>query len=172
MRPNYSRKRPAGWGAYSGRLTEIKRESQPTDPFPFYGLIGVGFEIHLSPRHSRESGNPEGAAKPASRNQVQIATSGSPLPLRERARVRVSRAQARLCGRDARVPGAQTYPSVRGWGGDCGGKRPARNSRKSRVRQASERTAGGSHSSLLSENRLFAIFSRPARRLDSVFAFY
>ena len=44
------------------------------------------------------------AAKPAIRNQVQIAVDGSPLPSRERARVRVRRAQARLCGRDARAP--------------------------------------------------------------------
>ena len=89
---------------------EIKYKYQPADPFSLYGLIGVGFEIHLSPRHSRESGNPEGAAKPASRNQVQIATSGSPLPLRERARVRVRRAPARLCGRDARAPRQPNLP--------------------------------------------------------------
>ena len=44
------------------------------------------------------------------RNQVQIAASGSLLPLWEKARVRALRAQARLCGRDARAPrGALTY---------------------------------------------------------------
>ena len=44
------------------------------------------------------------AARPSTRNQARIATNGSPLPLWERARVRVSRAQARHCGRDARAP--------------------------------------------------------------------
>ena len=43
-------------------------------------------------------------AKTAARNQVQIATSGSLLPLWEKVRMRVRRAQARLCGRDARAP--------------------------------------------------------------------
>ena len=42
--------------------------------------------------------------EPATRNQVQTAVSGSLLPLWEKARMRVRRAQARLCGRDARAP--------------------------------------------------------------------
>ena len=50
------------------------------------------------------------AVSPATRNQVQIPTSGSPLPLRERARVRVRRALARLW---RRRNWAQTYPYKR-----------------------------------------------------------
>ena len=45
-------------------------------------------------RHPRESGD-----KPAARNQARIAANGSLLPLWEKARMRVRRAQARLCGR-------------------------------------------------------------------------
>ena len=47
------------------------------------------------------------AVRSAIRNQVQIPTSGSLLPLWKKARMRVRRAQARLCGRDARAPRAQ-----------------------------------------------------------------
>ena len=51
------------------------------------------------------------SAKFATGNQVQIAAIGSLLPLWEKARMRVRRAPARLCGRDARAPRPQTYPS-------------------------------------------------------------
>ena len=44
------------------------------------------------------------------RNQARTALSESPLPLWERVRVRVRRAQARLGGRDARAPRARTRP--------------------------------------------------------------
>ena len=43
---------------------------------------------------------------PALRSHDRIADNKSPLPSRERARVRARRAQARLCGRDARAPSA------------------------------------------------------------------
>ena len=49
--------------------------------------------------------------KPASRNQVQIAASGSLLPLWEKARMRVRRAQARLCGREFRRKPTSVSPS-------------------------------------------------------------
>ena len=49
--------------------------------------------------------------KPASRNQVQIAASGSLLPLWEKARMRVRRAQARLCGREFRRKPTPVSPS-------------------------------------------------------------
>ena len=44
------------------------------------------------------------------RNQVRIAVDKSPLPLWERARVRVRRAPARLRGRDARAPRQPNLP--------------------------------------------------------------
>ena len=46
-------------------------------------------------------------------NQVRIAVSGSPLPLWERARVRVSRALAQLAGGTPALPGSPpTSPSM------------------------------------------------------------
>ena len=50
------------------------------------------------------------ATKFAIRNQVQIAVSGSLRPLWEKARMRALRAQARLCGRDARAPRTTNLP--------------------------------------------------------------
>ena len=67
-------------------------------------------EFVLTPVIPAKAGIQRVSDKFATGNQVKIAVSGSPLPLRERARVRVSRAQARLCGRDARAPRSQTYP--------------------------------------------------------------
>ena len=55
-----------------------------------------------TPSHS------EGLQEHGNRNQARTAVSESPLPLWERVRVRVRRAQARLGGRDARAPGART----------------------------------------------------------------
>ena len=63
-------------------------------------------EFILAPVIPAKAGIQTFAAKFAIRNQVQIAVIGSPLPLWERARARVRRAQARLCGRDARAPRA------------------------------------------------------------------
>ena len=108
---------PAKAGIQRGRgacepsyLSEIKYESRATNPFPLYGLTGVGFDS----RHSRESGNPEGTrglrTKTAAQNQAQIAVNKSLPPLWGKARMGVRRAQARLCGRDARAPETQTYP--------------------------------------------------------------
>ena len=51
------------------------------------------------PATQEPRGRGERRTKSAIRNQVQIAVSGSLLPLREKARMRVRRAQARLCGR-------------------------------------------------------------------------
>ena len=52
------------------------------------------------------------AAKPATRNQVQVAVSESPLHLWEMARARATRAGARLAGETPALPGgaAQTRP--------------------------------------------------------------
>ena len=50
------------------------------------------------------------AAKFATRNQVQITANGSPLPLWERARARVRRAQTRLRRLDARAPRRKPTP--------------------------------------------------------------
>ena len=112
---------------------EIRHEYQSAGPFFLYGIIGVGFEIRLSPpsfprkresrrlppssppgiKHKSQPAHPlslygltgERRAKFAIRNQVRIPTSGSLLPLWEKARMRVRRAQARLRRRDARAPG-------------------------------------------------------------------
>ena len=51
----------------------------------------------------------------AIRNQVRTAAGGSPLPLRERARVSARRAQARLCRQDARALIDANLPLQR-WG--------------------------------------------------------
>ena len=55
---------------------------------------------HNAPSHSA------GLQEHGNRNQARTAVSESPLPLWERVRVRVRRAQARLGGRDARAPRA------------------------------------------------------------------
>ena len=68
-------------------LPETKYKSQPADPFslqPHYPVIPAKAGIQMV------------VASQAIRNQVQISASGSPLPLWERARVRVSRALARV----------------------------------------------------------------------------
>ena len=49
-------------------------------------------------------------AKPATRNQVQIASDKSLPPLRGKARMGERRAQAWLCGRDARAPRCVKLP--------------------------------------------------------------
>ena len=69
-------------------------------PLPLYPVIPAKAGIHKS------------ANNLAIRNQASNAAGGSPLPLWERARVRVSRAQARLCGRDARAPRAARTASA------------------------------------------------------------
>ena len=95
---------PAKAGIQRGRgacepshLSEIKYESRATNPFPLYGLAGVGFDS----RHSREGGNPEGTrglrAKSFIRNQVRIASDKSLPPLWGKAKMGARRAQARLC---------------------------------------------------------------------------
>ena len=64
------------------------------------------------PRYRNLGGRGGRRTKSAIRNQVRIATSGSLLPLWEKARMRVRRAQARLrlCGRDARAPRVANLP--------------------------------------------------------------
>ena len=52
------------------------------------------------------------AAKPATRNQARTEAGGSLLPSWEKARMRVRRACARLCGRDARAPGDAARPAI------------------------------------------------------------
>ena len=59
---------------------------------------------HNAPSHSA------GLQEYVNRNQARTAVSEFPLPLWERVRVRVRRAQARLSGRDARAPRARTCP--------------------------------------------------------------
>ena len=69
------------------------------------GVAGGTPALHLLPPViPAKAGIQRAAVSPAIRNQARIPTSGSPLPSWERARVRVRRALARLCGRDARVP--------------------------------------------------------------------
>ena len=80
-------------------------------------FIGLLFQIFypaipaLSPVIPAKAGIQRVSAKFATGNQVQIVAGGSLLPLWEKARMRVRRAPARLCGRDARAPRPQTYPS-------------------------------------------------------------
>ena len=97
--------------------TETKPESRATNPLFLYGLAGARLTLNSmgtslrrrsisapsfprkrestdQQRHPRESGD-----KFAIRNQVRIEAGGSLLPLREKVRMRVRRAQARLCGR-------------------------------------------------------------------------
>ena len=78
--------------------------------------------------------------KSAIRNQARIAVSGSLLPSWEKARMRVRRAQARLCGRDARAPRPQTYP-CKGAAGELGGG-AAGLARESRTRRRSNSVDG------------------------------
>ena len=83
----------AGYGmltlGYNGRLSLSRRRFLP--PFPLSSpLFPPSPPSFPRKRESRWL---------ATRNQVQTAVSGSPLPLWERARVRVRRALARLCGR-------------------------------------------------------------------------
>ena len=76
-----------------------------------YGLTGVGLAFRSSGGHrNRERG--ERRSKLAIRNQVRIAACGSLLPLWEKARMRVRRAQARRCGRDARAPSPPFSPVI------------------------------------------------------------
>ena len=81
-------------------------------PSPFTGLQGQSFDF----RHSREGGNPEGTrgsrAESSIRNQARIASDKSLPPLWGKARMGVRRAQARLCGRDARAPIPPTASAV------------------------------------------------------------
>ena len=89
---------------------EIKYKSQPADPFSLYGLTGVGLAFRRSGGHRNLGDMGKSRTKSAIRNQVQIAVSGSLLPLWEKARMRVRRALARLCGRDARAPRRKPTP--------------------------------------------------------------
>ena len=78
----------------TGETPEVRHESRAMDPFPLYGLAGVGFNF----RHSRENGNPEGTrglpAESSIRNQVRTAVDKSLPPLWGKARMGVSRASA------------------------------------------------------------------------------
>ena len=105
--PSFPRKRESR-RLQPSPLSEIKHESQSADPFSLYAYRGrfTLNSIRLSlRRHSRlapvipaKAGIQMITDKPAARNQVQIAVSGSLLPLWEKARMRVRRAQARLAG--------------------------------------------------------------------------
>ena len=111
---SFPRKRESG-RLQPSPLSEIKHESQSADPFSLYGLTRVGLRPRSAgvppaeppsspapfPRHSRfspvipaKAGIQTLAAKPAAQTQVRIASDKSPLPLWERARVRVTRASA------------------------------------------------------------------------------
>ena len=88
-----------------------KAETPPTDVYipPILTLPRHSRSHHVIPVLSHpvipsKAGIQTVAAKLVSRNQLQTPANGSPLPLWERARVRARRAQARLCGRDARAP--------------------------------------------------------------------
>ena len=69
-------------------------------PSPFDGLTRVVFEFRRFSGCWNLGGRGEQRTGSAIRNQVQIAVIGSLLPLWEKARMRVRRAQARLCRRD------------------------------------------------------------------------
>ena len=69
-------------------------------PSPEEARGRVHSAAHDSPSHSAD------LQEYVNRNQARTAVSESPLPLWERVRVRVRRAQARLSGRDARAPRA------------------------------------------------------------------
>ena len=81
--------------------------------------------LALSPRHSRALSPsfprsppviPAKAGTQTARHPKSSTNSviGSPLPLRERARVRARRALARRCGRDARAPRDANLPHISG----------------------------------------------------------
>ena len=59
---------------------EIKYKQQSADSFPLYGLIWIGFDFS-SPVIPAKAGIQTIEAKPATRNQVQIAAGGSLPPL-------------------------------------------------------------------------------------------
>ena len=77
-------------------------------------------------RTQEPGGRGERRAKSAIRNQARTASSGSLLPLWEKARMRVRRAQARLCGRDARAPARSSPRHSRESGNPQGGEQPIR----------------------------------------------
>jgi len=79
-------------------------------------LMGEGAGESDRRVHSAAHNTPSplsGLQEHANRNQAQTTVSGSPLPLWERVRVRVRRAQARLSGRDARAPSPLTSEDLR-----------------------------------------------------------
>ena len=92
-----------------GRQSENKRRTESANPIFSAPSFSRKRESTDRQRHPRESGD-----KPATRNQAQIATSGSPLPLRERARVRVTRASAAVRAGRPRSQGARTCQSLYG----------------------------------------------------------
>jgi len=77
-------------------------------------LAGGAPHPQITPVIPAKAGIQTVAIKLAIRNQAPRSASGSPLPLWERARVRVRRAQARRCGRDARAPSVhyQTHSQI------------------------------------------------------------
>ena len=67
--------------------------------------------LQLTPAIPAKAGIQTSPTKPSTRNQAQIPANGSLLPLREKARMRVRRAQARLRRRAPRAPTTASLPS-------------------------------------------------------------
>ena len=99
-----------GW-ANGGAQIESKQESRAVNHFSLYGLAGAGWDFR--PVIPAKAGIRTVEAKFATRNQVQTADNGSLPTSRGKARMGERRAQARLCGRDARAPRSSPHkPSL------------------------------------------------------------
>ena len=121
--PARQRERAWGWerrianmknGAVSEHaLSELQRLSNELTPNFQNNLAAINQISQMppshvnpafSPRHSRESGNSQAGEQPSRPKPSAERSRRIPLPLWEKVRMRARRAQARLCGRDARAP--------------------------------------------------------------------